>query len=80
VLFAPAIAVFISNRREGTILLLIAVIGAFGRVFIGIHYPSDVLGGAAYGALASMIAYGLGKIFNPVLSWVINLMKTFYLA
>jgi undecaprenyl-diphosphatase len=80
VLFAPAIAVFVSNRRVGTILLIIALIGGFGRVFIGIHYPSDVLGGAAYGAFASLVAYWLGKLFNPVLYWLLNLMKTFYLA
>lgn len=80
VLFAPAITVFITDKRAGTLLLTIAVIGAFGRVFIGIHYPADVLGGAVYGAFASLVAYWLGKLFNPVLSWLLNLMKTFYLA
>jgi undecaprenyl-diphosphatase len=80
VLFAPAITVFMTDKRAGIILLAIAVIGAFGRVFIGIHYPSDVLGGAVYGAFASLVAYWLGKLFNPVLSWLLNLMKTFYLV
>ena len=80
VLFARPITVFITDKRAGTLLLTIAVIGAFGRVFIGIHYPADVLGGAVYGAFASLVAYWLGKLFNPVLSWLLNLMKTFYLA
>jgi undecaprenyl-diphosphatase len=79
-LFAAAIPVFVADRRAGIILLAIALIGSFGRVFIGIHYPFDVLGGAAYGAFASLVAYGLGKLFNPVLSWVLNLTKKFYLA
>ena len=80
VLFAAAIPVFITDKRAGSVLLAIAVIGSFGRVFIGIHYPFDVLAGAAYGAFGCLIAYGLGKLFNPVLLWLLNLMKRFYVA
>jgi membrane-associated phospholipid phosphatase len=56
------------------------VIGTFGRILIGIHYPTDVLGGMAYGAVASLFAYLLGSIFNPVLVLFLNFTRKFYLS
>jgi membrane-associated phospholipid phosphatase len=38
----------------GVLTLLLAVILDFGRVAVGFHYPTDVLGGAAIGALAAL--------------------------
>jgi undecaprenyl-diphosphatase len=80
VVFAAAISIFATNRKSGIILLVIAVIGTFGRVLIGIHYPTDVLGGMAYGAVASLFAYLLGSIFNPVLVLFLNFTRKFYLS
>lgn len=39
-------------------LIPIAVLVSLGRVYLGVHYPSDVLAGAAYGAMV-----GIGTIF-----------------
>jgi membrane-associated phospholipid phosphatase len=64
----------------GTILFVIALIGAFGRVLIGVHFPLDIFGGIIYGAVATMFAYFLGRIFNPVLTFVLNLTKKLYLS
>src|SRR6266852_8586307 len=41
--FAVAIMVWKFNRRVGLVLLLLAVVMAFARVFVGAHYPGDVL-------------------------------------
>jgi membrane-associated phospholipid phosphatase len=38
------------NRRLGLLALLIALLLAFARVYVGVHYPSDVAGGLAIGA------------------------------
>ena len=53
--FAVAILVWRHNRRVGTVLLLLALLLAFARIFVGAHYPSDVLGGAVVGALTSAV-------------------------
>jgi undecaprenyl-diphosphatase len=48
--FAIATAVALRLRLPGAILLALAGLLAVGRVFLGLHYPSDVLAGAALGA------------------------------
>lgn len=48
--FAIATAVALRVRRLGVLLLVLAGVLAAGRVFLGVHYPTDVLGGAAIGA------------------------------
>lgn len=39
--------------------LLIAVLIAFSRLYLYVHYPTDVLGGIAVGILSGIIAYRL---------------------
>jgi undecaprenyl-diphosphatase len=56
--FALAVAVFVYDRTIGAILLVAGVLIGFARVFEGVHYPSDVLGGAVLGA-AVALALGL---------------------
>lgn len=59
VAFALAFAVFWVNRRWGTGLLILAALVAFGRVFVGVHYPSDVFAGALIGIICAYIIHCL---------------------
>ena len=52
---AIAVALLLRRRfRLGALALVSAVILDFARVAVGFHYPTDVLGGAAIGALAAL--------------------------
>lgn len=55
-LIAPlVIGLFLVNRRLGWIALAIGVFAAFCRMYSGLHYPSDIMGGVGLGVLAFMV-------------------------
>jgi undecaprenyl-diphosphatase len=56
--FAIATAVaLIGGRVAGALFLSAATVIALSRVFVGLHYPGDVLGGAVIGALAALVVF-----------------------
>ncbi|MBS1678054.1 MAG: phosphatase PAP2 family protein [Actinobacteria bacterium] len=55
--FAVAMAIWLRNRRWGTVALIAAAVLSVGRVAIGVHYPSDVLAGAALGCAAALVLF-----------------------
>jgi len=50
---AVAAGLLFTTRRWGTIAAALAVLMAFTRVYVGAHYPGDVLAGLALGALVA---------------------------
>ena len=55
---AIAIAILLRSKlRWGLVTLAFAVILSFGRVALGFHYPTDVLGGAAIGTAAALLLW-----------------------
>jgi undecaprenyl-diphosphatase len=55
--FAVAMALFLRDRRWGIPALIAAALLSVGRVAIGVHYPSDVLAGAALGCAAALLLF-----------------------
>lgn len=54
--FALAMAVMFFNRRAGWWFLATAFLMGVARVYAGVHYPSDILGGALIGILSACFA------------------------
>jgi undecaprenyl-diphosphatase len=52
--FAIATAIVLRKRGWGIFALAAAAVLSLGRVAIGVHYPTDVLAGAALGAAAAL--------------------------
>lgn len=78
--FALAIGVWLYNRRLGYILLIPAVALSFGRVYMGIHYPLDIIGGFLVAIVAVGIAYLITQLAEPLIARVIWAARRIYLA
>jgi undecaprenyl-diphosphatase len=55
--FAVAMAIYLRKRSWGVVALLAAALLSVGRVAIGVHFPSDVLAGAAVGCAAALLLW-----------------------
>jgi undecaprenyl-diphosphatase len=78
--FAFASGIWLGNRKVGYFLLLPAFLVSFARVFIGVHYPFDILGAALVGIAASLGALLVLRIFEPLPTWILKGMRWLYLA
>ena len=66
--FAFVTAVYLSelNKKWAAIVFVIALMISFSRLYVGVHYPTDVLGGVILGILcghlANIIIYGTAEL------------------
>lgn len=66
--FAIAVSVFLISRKWGALFLAAAFLVGIGRIYIGVHWPLDVLGGIVLGviiATACHMAVKYGRRYLP---------------
>lgn len=65
-----AVAVFLSlivkNNSLGRVLFLWAVLNAYSRIYLGVHYPGDILFGMLVGMSVGVLIYLLYKYLQRV--------------
>lgn len=67
--FAIAAALVSTRRRLGVGLFLVAALLAFARVFVGTHYPGDVLAGAIIGGTVGGLVHKADVWLAPVVRY-----------
>jgi undecaprenyl-diphosphatase len=76
---AIAVAVLLMHRRIGLVVLAVALLVCYARVFVGAHYPGDVLGGAAVGLVVTLLLWRplafVPTRVNDALTWLIRLVR-----
>jgi undecaprenyl-diphosphatase len=80
VLFSIATPLMFRNRKYGYWLLALAVLVSFGRVYMGVHYPLDVLAGAGFGFLAGVVCMGIGWVLRPLMDLLLKVFRFFNMA
>lgn len=61
--FAMATAIALYNKKWGIVFFIATILVTVGRVIAGVHYPSDIIGGAVIGiAVAYATFYVASKI------------------
>ncbi|SHJ94321.1 undecaprenyl-diphosphatase [Desulforamulus aeronauticus] len=73
--FALALGVFIRQHKIGSRLLFVAILTGISRIFVGHHYPFDVLGSVIVAGLASLLVYKASPLLEPIISFII---QTYY--
>ncbi len=71
---AVAVGLLITNRRWGIVATVLAIVMAFTRVYVGAHYPGDVIAGLALGG--AIAAAGIVLVVPPLTRIAERLSRT----
>ena len=62
--FAAAFALCCMNRKIGIVAYIFAACMAFSRIYLLVHFPSDILGGIVVGTFGAWLAWKLLSWYN----------------
>jgi undecaprenyl-diphosphatase len=63
-IFTGCILLSYSYRKMRVLLVVVAILVSYSRVYVGVHYPFDVLAGVALGIFCALIVITLFKFLS----------------
>lgn len=64
-----ATIIFLGNKKYGIFAIILAALMAFSRLYLHVHFPTDVLGGIAIGIVIGVIVwFGGGKLYDKIVT------------
>ena len=69
--FAAAMIIFAANKRWGIPAFILASLIAFSRMYLFVHYPTDIIAGILIGLFSAYITLLIFKKFG----WIKNTQK-----
>jgi undecaprenyl-diphosphatase len=60
--FALAVAIWLEDKKLGSIYILAAILVSLGRILSNVHYPIDVAGGAIIGTFVALAGDGVHNL------------------
>lgn len=67
--FEAAGAMMLRNKKFGIPALVLAIVIAFSRLYLYVHYPTDILGGIVFGLLFAFVSYILVNKLYKRFNW-----------
>ena len=68
---AVIVGLFLVDRGAAIWAVIVGLVLVFARVYVGAHYPGDVLAGLLWGGLVVALGKPIGmRILNPVIRWM----------
>lgn len=64
---AVAFTIFLQHKKFGIVTLIFAFLMGLSRLYVGVHFPTDVFGGIIVGALIAFAVYFAEKKITPIL-------------
>lgn len=74
---AVATSILLHERCMGSIMWLLAVLTGFSRVWVGHHYPFDIIGSAVIGSITSIVIDKNTYTFQSFITWIIKMYSSF---
>ena len=62
--FAASTIIFIYNKWLGLLAFAFSCLMAFSRMYLYVHFPTDVMSGAIFGIIFAIIAYKIEKMIS----------------
>lgn len=63
--FAASVTIFLNHKREGIAAIAVASLIAFSRMYLFVHFPTDILGGIVFGiAVAALVYFCVAKLLK----------------
>lgn len=65
--FAASVSIFLNHKKAGIAAIVVASLIAFSRMYLFVHFPTDILGGMVFGTgIAVLVFLGMKK-FAPMI-------------
>lgn len=73
--FALAWGLWLRNKTWGTSLLVLAALIGLSRIFVGVHFPGDILGGFVVALIAAWAVRLLNARLEPLVNGVLRIIR-----